>query len=239
MVKTVFPSFFFREEWYFGLLPGAQFTFSKKSNFCGSKAVKNRCPSFKTHEDRERDFHVSVSQSLSISGYRRSFSSSLAYTPAPRLGLTALLSLRLWEKVTFVGSSTCWLLFRGEHSIWIWSWSYSWWNGNKIPHMQHGKKMALSISLLTRGCGADSEPGILRKRRSLGAKMMAQMWNFFPMPTWHEVHCHKTIKYQFNVSAFSVGNLSPWFLWWWRCVYCLRSWKIPLCSGWLFSGWKW
>lgn len=46
------------------------------------------------------------------------------------------------------------------------------------------------------------------------------------------------IKNKMNYSALSVGDLSPRFLWGWWCVHCLWSRKIPLCTGWLFSGWK-
>lgn len=106
-------------------------------------------------------------------------------------------------------------------------------------NMKHGKAMAFGISLLTRGCDADYEPGGLKNGDPWGLKMMAQTWSFFPLPAWYDVYCHKIITCPSNVSAFSVGNLSPWFLWWWRRVYCLWSWKISLCSGWLFSGWKW
>lgn len=47
-----------------------------------------------------------------------------------------------------------------------------------------------------------------------------------------------SIKNKMNDFALSVGDLSPRFLRGWWCVYRLWSRKIPLCTGWLFAGWK-
>lgn len=171
--------------------------------------------------------HLGQPQSQSTSSCGRSFSSSLAYTLDPRVELA---TLHLWS------SEERWQLqgylladFYSEGNIpfdmvlklllirWKQNTTYATWKENGTLCIFYSPEAVVQTTSLV----------FWEKGDPWGLKMM------------YEVHCHKTIKYQISVSAFSVGNLSPWFLWRWWCVYCLRSWKISLCSGWLFSGWKW